>query len=167
MGPARRASASNRVTLVQQIRPYALTVAVIAAAVGVPGCFAYRAADPAAVRPGQEVRVTLTPAGAAEVTPQVGPRVEMLDGRLIAPRDSALAVAVTQLTRGRGGEEFWTGDSVIVPVRGVSSLFVRELDRNRTWLAVGATAIAVVVMRRVVEQAGVFGNRPNPSPGSQ
>jgi hypothetical protein len=153
--------------VVTRVGRLALMAAVLAAAISSAGCFAYRAADPGTVRPGQEVRVTLTPAGAAEVTPQVGPRVEVLDGRLIAPRDSALAVAVTQVTRGHSGEEFWTGDSVVVPVRGVSSLLVRQLDRNRTWLAVGATALAVVIMRRVVEQAGVFGSRPNPSPGTQ
>jgi hypothetical protein len=148
------------------VRARTLTVAVTAA-VSACGCFAYRTAEPTALRAGEEVRVMLTPAGAAELTEQVGPRVETLDGRVIGPRDSALAVAVTQLTRGRGSDEFWTGDSVIVPVRGVSSLSVRQLDRKRTWLAVGGTAVAVIVMRSVIKEAGIFGSRPTPAPGTQ
>jgi hypothetical protein len=147
-------------------RARTLTVAAMAA-VSACGCFAYRAAEPTALHAGQDVRVTLTPAGAAELTKQVGPRVETLDGRVIGPRDSALAVAVTQLTRARGSDEFWTGDSVLVPVRGMSSLAVRQLDRKRTWLAVGGTAVAVIVMRAVIKEAGVFGSRPSPAPGSQ
>jgi hypothetical protein len=154
------------VTRERAVRARTLTVAVTAA-VSACSCFAYRTAEPTALRAGEEVRVTLTPAGAAELTKQVGPRVETLDGRVIGPRDSALAVAVTQLTRGRGSDEFWTGDSVIVPVRGVSSLSVRQLDRKKTWLAVGATAVGIFVMRTVVKEAGVFGSRPTPAPGPQ
>jgi hypothetical protein len=139
----------------------------VALAVLAGGCFAYRPADPGGLRTGEAVRVELTPSGAQELTQQVGPRVESLDGRVIFPRDSTLVVAVRQLTRSRGTEEFWTGDSVTVPVRGVSSLLVRRLDRNRTLLAVGGTVIGMFVMRRVIEEAGIFGSRPGRPPGSQ
>ncbi|MFN2563808.1 MAG: hypothetical protein ABR499_02190 [Gemmatimonadaceae bacterium] len=131
------------------------------------GCFAYRATEPARVAPGQLVRVTLTPSGAQELTQQVGPRVEALDGRVLQARDSAFSVAVTQLSRARAGEEFWTGDSVVVPFRGVSSLWVRRLDRKRSAMAVGGTIIAVFAMRRVVQEAGLFGGGPGRPPGSQ
>jgi hypothetical protein len=139
----------------------------VASAVLAGGCFAYRAAEPAAVQPGQTIRVTLTPSGTQEVTQQVGPRVESLDGRVIAARDSALAVSVTQLTRARAGEEFWPGDSVIVPVRGVSTVEVRRLDRKRSALAVGGTLAAIFVLRRVVREAGLFGGGAGRPPGGQ
>jgi hypothetical protein len=131
------------------------------------GCFAYRAAEPGAVRPGQIVHLTLTPSGAQELTQHVGPRVESLDGRVIAARDSALAVSVTQLTRTRAGEEFWPGDSVVVPVHGVGSLRVRQLDRKRSALAVGGTIVAILVLRRTVQEAGLFGSGAKPPPGGQ
>jgi hypothetical protein len=111
--------------------------------------------------------VSLTPSGAEEVTTQVGPRVTTLDGRVIGARDSALAVAVTQLTRSPVGEEFWTGDSVVVPVRGVGSLAVRQLDRQRSAWATGGLLVALVVMRQVFIESGVFGSRASPAPGSQ
>jgi hypothetical protein len=139
----------------------------VASAVLAAGCFAYRAAEPAAVEPGQTVRVTLTPSGTQELTQQVGPRVESLDGRVIATRDSALAVSVTQLTRARAGEEFWPGDSVMVPVRGVSGVEVRRLDRKRSALAVGGTLAAIFVLRRVVREAGLFGGGAGRPPGGQ
>jgi hypothetical protein len=133
----------------------------------VAGCFAYRSAEPAALQPGQTVRLTLTSSGTQEITQQVGPRVQVLDGRVIAARDSALAVSVTQLTRALAGEEFWPGDSVIVPVRGLSGLEVRQLDRKRTWLAVGGTAVAIVVLRRVIQEAGIFGGGVSRPPSGQ
>jgi hypothetical protein len=130
------------------------------------GCFAYRPADLGGVRAGESVRVELTPVGTQEITQQVGPRVETLGGRVIFPRDSSLVVAVRQITRSRGMEEFWTGDSVTVPARAVSSLAVRRFDRNRTLLAVTGTVVGVLVMRRVIEEAGIFGSRPGrPPPG--
>lgn len=143
----------------------AVGVAVTAVLAG--GCFAYRPADPTGLRTGEAVRVELTPSGAQEITQQLGPRVESLDGRVVGPLDSALVLAVRQLTRSRGAEEFWTGDSVTVPVRAVSSLLVRRFDRNRTWLAVGGAAIGIFVMRRVIIEAGLFGGRVNRQPGSQ
>jgi hypothetical protein len=142
-------------------------VGVAASALVAGGCFAYRAAEPAAAQAGQIVRLTLTPAGSQELTRQVGPRVESLDGRVLAARDTALAVSVTQLTRARAGEEFWPGDSVVVPVRSVGSLQVRQLDRKRSALAVGGTVVAIFVMRRVVQEAGIFGGGPKPPPGGQ
>jgi hypothetical protein len=141
-------------------------VGVVASAVMAGGCFAYRPADLGGVRAGEAVRVELTPSGTQELTQQVGPRVETLDGRVIFPRDSSLVVAVRQITRSRGMEEFWTGDSVTVPVRGVSSLAVRRFDRNRTLLAVTGAVVGVLVMRRVIEEAGIFGGGPGrPPPG--
>src|SRR5688572_18364109 len=105
-------------------------VGLAVSAVLAGGCFAYRPADPTGVHTGEAVRVELTPSGAQEITQQLGPRVESLDGRVVAPRDSALVLTVSQLTRWRGSEEFWTGDSVTVPVRALSSLSVRRFDRN-------------------------------------
>lgn len=140
---------------------------VVALVVLASGCFAYRPADPTGLRTGEAVRVELTSSGAQELTQQVGPRVESMNGRVLGPRDSTLVLAVSQLTRSRGMEEFWTGDSVAVPVRGVSSLLVRRFDRNRTLLAVTGGAIGLFVMRRVIEEAGIFGSRANRPPGSQ
>src|SRR5919202_5281342 len=143
----------------------AACVAALATTAG--GCFAYRTTQAGGVQPGQVVRVSLTPSGADEVTRQVGPRVTTLDGRVIAARDSALSVAVTQLTRAPAGEEFWTGDSVVVPVRGVSALAVRRLDRQRSALATGGVLVAAVLLRQVLIESGVFGSRASPAPGSQ
>ena len=145
----------------------ARSACVAAAALTAAGCFVYRPAQPGGVEPGQVVRVALTPSGAEQVTTQVGPRVTTLDGRVIGARDSALAVAVSQLTRSPAGEEFWTGDSVVVPVRAVSSLAVRELDRKRSAWATGGLVVGLVVLRQVFIESGVFGSRPTPSPGTQ
>jgi hypothetical protein len=130
-------------------------------------CFAYRPADPSGLRSGEAVHVELTPSGAEEITHQLGPRVASLDARVVGPRDSALVLAVRQLTRSRGMEEFWTGDSVSVPVRALSSVSVRRFDRNRTWLAVGASLVGIVVMRQAIIESGIFGGRANRQPGAQ
>ena len=139
----------------------------MAAAIQAAGCFAYRPSDPSHVRMGEVVRVAVTPRGAEQLTQQVGPRVETLAGRVIHPRDTALVVAVSELTRSRGAEEFWTGDSVSVPLSGVGGLTVRRFDRTRTWLTVGGAVIGIALLRRVVHDAGVFGTPVRSQPGSQ
>jgi hypothetical protein len=142
-------------------------VVVVASACVITGCFAYRPADPGRVRSGDAVRVEVTASGAQEITMQLGPRVESLDARVLAPRDSALVLSVNQITRWRGGEEFWTGDSVTVPLRALGAVSVRRFDRTRTWLAVGGAAIGIALMRHVVMESGIFGDRVNRPPGSQ
>ena len=116
---------------------------------------------------GEVVRLAVTARGAEQLAPQVGPRVESLSGRVIHPRDSALVVAVSEVTRSRGAEEFWTGDSIRVPLSGVGGVTVRRFDRSRTVLTVAGAVIGLVLARRLVEETGVFGTRVNPQPGSQ
>jgi hypothetical protein len=139
----------------------------IAAAILVVGCFAYRPSESSRVRMGDVVRVSVTPQGAEQLTRQVGPRVASLGGRVIQPRDTALVVAVSEVTRSRGTEEFWTGDSVSVPLSGVGGVSVRRFDRNRTLLTVTGAVIGIVLMRRVIDDAAIFGARVRQQPGSQ
>jgi hypothetical protein len=142
-------------------------VGVAASALLAGGCFVYRAAEPAALQPGETVRLTLTSCGTQEITQQVGPRVQALDGRVITARDGAVTVSVTQLTRSRGSEEFWPGDSVVVPFRGLDSLLVRRLDRKRSALAVGGTLVAIFAFRRIAQEAGLFTTGAGRPPGGQ
>jgi hypothetical protein len=145
-----------------------LRVAVgVAAVVQTGGCFAYRPSDIGAVRSGELVRVAITPRGAEQLTEQVGPRVETLGGRVLRPRDTTLVVSVRELTRSRGAEEFWTGDSVSVSFSGVDAVSVRRFDRNRTFLAVAGAAIGIVLLRGAMEESGILGGRVNRQPGSQ
>jgi hypothetical protein len=142
-------------------------VAIVASALPAGGCFVYRAAEPARVQPGEGVRIVLSSTGSQELTGQVGPRVTRLEGRVIGSRDTALALSVTQLVRTPASEEFWNGDSVVVPVRAVDALSVRRLDRRKSAIAVGGTLVALYFMRRLADEAGVFGSRQNRPPGQQ
>lgn len=139
----------------------------VAAAIQATGCFAYRPLDAGGVRGGEVVRVAITPRGAEELTRQVGPRVESLGGRMLRPRDTTLVVAVSELTRARGTEEFWTGDSVSVPLSSVGALFVRRFDPTRTLLAVTGAAVGILLVRRAIDEAGLFGGSVGRQPGSR
>ena len=142
-------------------------VAVAVSALPAGGCFVYRAAEPARLQPGEGVRIALTPAGSQELTGQVGPRVTQLEGRVIGSRDTSVALSVTQLLRGPTNEEFWNGDSVIVPVRAVNALSVRRLDRQKSVIVAGSTIVALYFMRRLAQEAGVFGTSQSRPPGQQ
>ena len=143
-------------------------VVVAASALVAGGCFVYRRAEPTSVQPGEGVRIVLSPAGTQTLTTQVGPRVSRLEGRVIGARDTALSVAVRQLLRTPAAtEEFWNGDSVVVPVRVVDTVSVRRLDRQRSALAVGGTLVAVFVLRRVIQESGIFGSGQGRPPGQQ
>lgn len=139
----------------------------VAAAIQAAGCFAYRPSDPSRVRIGEVVRVAVNHHGAQQLTQQVGPRVESLAGRVIHPRDTALVVSVREVTRSRGSEEFWTGESVSVPLSGVGGVSVRRFDRNRTLLTVTGAVIGIALLRRVIDDASLAGAPVRQQPGSQ
>ena len=139
----------------------------VATAIQIAGCFAYRPSDPTHLRMGELVRVDVTAQGAEQLTHQVGPRVESLAGRVIHPRDTALVVAVSEVTRLRGGEEFWTGDSVSVPFSSVGGVSVRRFDRNRTLLTVTGAVIGMFLLHRVIDEASISGTRVRQQPGTQ
>ena len=122
-------------------------------AAGLSGCYRYtaRAGTQDSVAGGQ-VRVTLTDLGSVQLTAQVGPRVESIDGVLQrSPADSVIVLA-TRTVAENGRETPWGNERLAIPQSAVASLRVRQLDGTRTALA-GVVGVGLVVLLILVSRA--------------
>jgi hypothetical protein len=122
-------------------------------------CYMYQPAPLTAVEPGRSVRVTLTPEGAAGLASTIGPGATTLDGRVLARTPADVTLALTQIQRGEGPEEFLQNDRLTLPWNGTSSVAVRSLDKPRTVLAAGGIAAVVIVGKIFGDQAGIFSTK--------
>ena len=138
-----------------------------AAATVLGACYQYAPPPSTQIAPEASVRVVLTDAGAMALTSAVGPRVELIDGRLERADADSVVVRVTQTTNLRGVETDWTGERVAMARSSVASVRTRRLDRTRTALALAAGAgllAATIIGFNTGQSAGGGGARPLPTP---
>lgn len=136
-------------------RPFAVApLACVFAA----GCYVSTTTLPGAIAPGQSVHLELNDAGAAALTPVLGPRALALDGRVVARSDTALDLAVTDITRIGGGEETWHGATVSVPRSALGRTQTRRFSAVQTALIVGAGIVALVGAARALKGSDDLGS---------
>lgn len=126
-------------------------------------CYGYNAADVSALRPAQTVHVTLSPEAAVALKPSIGPNATTLDGRVLTVEPDHLRIALTQIVRTTGPEEFLQYEPIDVPLAGTSTVSVRKFDGVRTFLAVGGIIGSAIAAAAVAEQptiAAVRGGQP-------
>jgi hypothetical protein len=105
------------------------------------------------------VYVDLTAPGAAALAPTIGPNATALNGRVLRRTGDDLTLAVTQIDRSSGPEQFLKGDPISFSLLNVSAVRRRSFDRQRTVLAVGGVIAAIVVGQIFVDQSGIFSNK--------
>lgn len=129
------------------MRPAAIAVLVAAA-----GCYAFVPAEPSGTPPRGAVQIALTNEGSIALTPQIGPSVATLEGRLLADSGSTYVLGVARTVRRDGAETDWRGEKVSIPRPLVSSVETRQLSRIRT-VAIGALATGLLAL--ISESFGV------------
>ena len=125
-------------------------------------CYGYDAAELGAVRPAQTVHMTLSPEAAVALRPAIGPNAATLDGRVLAVEPDHLRIALTQIVRTTGPEEFLHYEPIDVPLAGTSAVSVRKFDRVRTILAVGGIIGSAIAAAAVAEQPTIATVRGGP-----
>jgi hypothetical protein len=156
---------------VQRLISVGALAAAAAIALLASACYSYVPhAAPLALH-GEEVRVHLSPAGAADLAREIGPRMASIDARIIeVGPDSSLTLAVSQVRSMRGEPVAWQGDApLVVPRSAIASMERRQLARGRTVVAsTGAAAalaaIGVFAVRRGGKGSGTGGPPPPPPP---
>jgi hypothetical protein len=131
------------------------------------GCYEYNTTSTGGVRAGETVHVVLSPSGSTALASAIGPNATTLDGRILREDSSQLTLAVTQIARSVGPEEFMRDEAITVPTQHAASITVRRLDRPRTFLTVGALLAGVFLAHVVSEQAGVVTVKSGPSTGTK
>ena len=103
-----------------------------ASAVTSGACYRYAPFDSPSPALGSEVRLRLTDAGAITMAPQVGNRIELVDGTISSVADTAVTLSVTGTTDRVGSEVTWKGEHVVFPRTTVASLERRSLDKGKS-----------------------------------
>ena len=131
------------------------------------GCYEYNSTALGRVQPGQTVHVVLSPTGSAALASTIGPNATTLDGRILRGDPGQLTLAVTQVERSVGPEEFMRDESITVPAQNTESITVRRLDRPRTFLTIGAFVAGLFVAHVASNQAGVVTLKGAPPSGTK
>lgn len=121
----------------------------------VSGCYRLTPIDTgASPDEGTEVRIDLTDEGAVRLTPLVGPRIEVIDGRALAATDTSMVVSVSEAVTRTGHAIPWNGERLEVPRAAIGRLHARQLDRGRTWLASGASVAGIILLSQIFNWSG-------------
>jgi hypothetical protein len=83
-------------------------------------CYTYRPLTTPQPLPGTRVSAELTDDGAHELSGQLGPQVEHVEGDVLAVDSSGVQLAVRQIETTRGYQVDWKGEKVIIPRAAVS-----------------------------------------------
>jgi hypothetical protein len=144
-----------------------MLMASVPALVAGAGCYEYNTTAVARVQPGQMVHVVLSPSGSAALASTIGPNATTLDGRILRDDSGRLTLAVTQIERSVGPEEFMRDESITVPTQSAESVTVRRLDRPRTFLTISAFVAGVFLAHVASNQAGIVTVKGGPAAGTK
>jgi hypothetical protein len=118
------------------------------------GCYQSVPLALANARTGAKLRVSLTDAGSDSLARYLGPGVESVDGKLLQTNENDISLAVTQVTMRSGVEQFWKGETVVLPKYSLATVQERQISKPRTLLLGGAILAALFT----VKLSGVGGN---------
>jgi hypothetical protein len=133
------------------------------------GCYVYKPVGTATPPAGQQLRLTLTDAGTANLASQLGPSVTAVGGTLVEDSASEYVLSLVETRKRNGIETSWLGERVSIPKSVVATVHRREFSRTRTALVTVGTVGGMILARSVFWGAGgVFGGpKPGPGPGPQ
>ena len=147
-------------------RAIVLTAAVPAMIVGT-GCYQYQEFRTDALQTGQTVHVSLTAPGAVSLAPSIGANATGLNGRVTSRAGTDLTLALTQIDRSNGPEQFLRDEPLTLSLANIASAQVRSFDRPRTLLAIGGIVAAVVAGQIFIDQSGIFSTKRTISTGTR
>ncbi|MEO6211827.1 MAG: hypothetical protein ABIQ10_17090 [Gemmatimonadaceae bacterium] len=97
--------------------------------------------------PGTKLRVSLTDAGADSLARYLGPGVETIDGKLITTTDSGVSMSVTQVSMRSGQDQFWKGETVVIPRSALGTVQARKINKSKSVLLAGVFVVALASLR--------------------
>ena len=119
------------------------------------------------VQPRTELRVSLTDSGADSLSRYLGRGVETIDGKLISTTETGVSLAVSQVSMRRGEDQFWKGETIVIPRSALATVQVRRVNKMKSLLLGGAFVVAVATLRLAgvgSSNNGVSGGYPPPPP---
>jgi hypothetical protein len=142
-----------------------MAYALVAAAAA--GCYAYHSIPPQALKPDDNVHMVLSSAASSGLASTIGPNATALDGRVLSVDQDRVRIALTQIARAVGPEEFLKDEPVEVPLSGALEVTVRSLDRFRTAITVGGLMSSAFLAHTLTTSPGIGTNKGGPATGSK
>ena len=136
-----------------------------AGAILLAGCYTYRPLSTAQPLPGTRVSAELTDDGARELSGQVGPEVEHVEGEVLIVDSAGVRMAVRQIETTRGIQSDWRGEKVTIPRSAVSGWQERRLSVGGTGFIGGLVAGGLYAMYRLLGGPGLIDGRGGGSGG--
>jgi len=99
------------------------------------------------VQPGTKIRISLTDAGADSLARYLGPGVETIDGKLISTDDRGVSLSVSQVAMKSGQDQFWKGETVVIPRYSLSTVQARRINKSKSLLLGGAFVVALASIK--------------------
>lgn len=121
----------------------------------IAGCYSAQPVVGAALPEGSTVLLQVTDQGRAALTAQLGPSVDVVEGRLVSRTDSAWIVSVTGVELLRGGHQTWAGERIRIGAEQVARVSQKQFSRSRTAI-VSAAVLGVVVAAARGSLAGLI-----------
>ncbi len=156
---ARRGKADARSEGMRALRFVTAALAVLSTA----GCYEYHNGRVADLRPNAIVHVVLSAEATTSLASVIGPNATAVDGQLVSIDTSMMRLAVTQIARALGPEEFVHDEPLDVPIKGALSISTRSFDKARTALAVGSLLAMVLGAHFATSQTGITTVRGGPA----
>jgi hypothetical protein len=130
------------------------------------GCYnVHPVATPEAAVGGRVV-ATLTDAGSVGIASQVGPRIVEVEGVIQRMTADSLHLGVVRTIDRSDIESLWNGETVSIPVSGITSLRERQLSTRKSVLAAALLVVGALMLAAAASGIGVFdgggGNVPVP-----
>jgi hypothetical protein len=130
------------------------------------GCYTYRPLETTQPSPGTRVSAELTDDGARELSGQLGPQVEHVEGDVLTVDSSGVQLAVRQVETNRGNQVDWKGEKVIIPRAAVSGWQQHRLSVGGTSVMGGILVGALYgVYQLLGGQGGIEGTGSGGSAG--
>lgn len=130
-----------------------------AAALLLGACYTYRPLSTAQPLPGTRVSAELTNDGARDLSGQVGPEVEHLEGEVVGVDSTGVQLAVRQVETTRGIQSDWKGEKVTIPSSAVSGWQQRRLSVGGTGFLGGLVGGGLYAMYRLLGGPGLINGR--------
>lgn len=112
------------------------------------GCFTAKPVVGEPLPAGTEVLVKVTDAGRVNLAAQLGPGVDVVEGRLISRDASAVTVAASSVTLLTGGHQVWSGERIRIGADQVALLSKKQFSKGRTAIVTAAVLGAIVVVAK-------------------
>jgi hypothetical protein len=144
-----------------------IVAALAAVSVLVAACSTYAPTSLASAPASGTVRFALTDAARAESFGPLGSQLTSVEGQVRSTSDSAVTIAVSEVSRVAADNEAYHGEMIVIPTRFIGSVEQKRTQVARSLMVAGGVIAAVIWIGSQAGHGSISSKRPPgpPPPG--